>query len=97
MKVDHDTGTMTAYDPPTPDNGAYHVIADPRHKVIWVTLQTADRIARFDPRTATWTEFALPIIELDARRIDVDPTNPNRIWWSGDTSSHLGFIEVIDE
>jgi len=38
----------------------------------------------------------LPIIESDARRIDVDPTNPNRIWWSGDTSSHLGFIEVID-
>ena len=24
-------------------------------------------------------------------------SNPNRIWWSGDTSSHLGYIEVLDQ
>jgi virginiamycin B lyase len=97
VKVDQKTGKMTYYDPPTPNNGAYHVVADPKHKVIWVTLQTADKIARFDPKAETWTEYALPIVESDARRIYLDPTNPNRIWWSGDTSSHLGYIEVIDE
>jgi virginiamycin B lyase len=97
VKVDQRTGKMNYYDPPTPNNGAYHVVADANHKVIWVTLQTADKIARFDPKTETWTEYALPIVESDARRIDLDPTNPNRVWWSGDTSSHLGFIEVIDE
>ena len=58
-------------------------------------LPQADKIARYDPETQVWTEFSLPIIESDARRIELDPTNPNRIWWSGDTSSHLGYIELI--
>jgi virginiamycin B lyase len=97
VKVDHKTGNMTFYSPPTENNGAYHVVADSKNKVLWITLQTSDKIARFDPKTETWTEFALPIVESDARRIEIDPSNPNRIWWSGDTSSHLGYIEVLDE
>jgi streptogramin lyase len=97
VKIDQKYGTMTHYDPPTPKNGAYHVVTDPRTKMIWLTEQTADKIARFDPKTEKWTEFSLPISESDARRIDIDPTNPNRIWWSGDTSSHLGYIEVLDK
>ena len=96
VKVDQKTGQMTHYHPPTPNNGAYHVIADAKNKVIWFTEQTADKIARFDPKTETWTEFSLPIAESDARRIELDPTNPKRIWWSGDTSSHLGYIELLD-
>jgi virginiamycin B lyase len=97
VKVDQKTGKMTFYQPPTENSGAYHVVADAKHKVIWLTEQTADKIARFDPKTETWTEFALPIVESDARRIELDPSNPNRIWWSGDTSSHLGYIEVLDQ
>ena len=97
VKYDQKTAKTTFYDPPTKDNGAYHVVADPIHKVLWLTEQTADKIARFDPKTETWTEFSLPIIESDARRIEIDPSNPNRIWWSGDTSSHLGYIEVFDQ
>jgi hypothetical protein len=23
-------------------------------------------------------------------------TNPNRVWWAGDTSTHLGYIEVLE-
>jgi virginiamycin B lyase len=97
VKIDQKTGNMTFYQPPTENSGAYHPVADPKHRVIWVTLQTADKIARFDPQTETWTEFSLPIVESDARRIELDPSNPNRIWWSGDTSSHLGYIELLDE
>lgn len=96
VKVDQKTGKMTFYEPPTKNSGTYHVVPDPRTRMIWVTEQTADKIARFDPRTETWTEFSLPIIESDARRIELDPTNPNRIWWAGDTSTHLGYIEVIN-
>jgi virginiamycin B lyase len=97
VKFDQKTAKMTTYDPPTPNNGAYHVVADAKNKVLWLTEQTADKIARYDPKTETWTEFSLPIVESDARRIELDPTNPNRIWWSGDTSSHLGYIEVLDQ
>ena len=94
VKVDHKTGNMTFFEPPTKGSGAYIARPDARTKVIWLTEQTADKIARFDPATETWTEFSLPIVESDARRIELDPTNPNRIWWSGDTSSHLGYIEL---
>ena len=97
VKIDQKTGQMTSYEPPTPNSGTYLAVPDARRHVIWVTEQTADKIARFDPKTETWTEFALPIVESDARRIELDPTNPNRIWWSGDTSSHLGYIELLDE
>jgi hypothetical protein len=97
VKVDQKTGQMTLYQPPAENNGAYHAVADQKRKVIWLTEQTADKIARFDPRTETWTEFSLPIVESDARRIELDPSNPNRVWWSGDTSSHLGYIEVLDD
>jgi len=96
VKIDHKTGDMTFYNPPTPNNGAYHVQADLKNQVIWVTLQTADKIARFDPKTEVWTEFSLPIAESDARRIEIDPSNPKRIWWSGDTSTHMGYIELLD-
>jgi virginiamycin B lyase len=96
VKIDHKTRQMTFYQPPTQNPGTYHAVADARTKVIWVTLQTSDKIARFDPKTETWTEFSLPIVESDARRIEIDPSNPNRIWWSGDTSSHLGYIEVLE-
>ena len=80
VKVDQKTGKMTHYSPPTPNNGAYHVVTDAKHKVIWLTEQTADKIARFDPKTETWTEFSLPIVESDARRIELDPTNPGGGW-----------------
>jgi len=97
VKVDHKTGKFTFFEPPTKGSGAYIARPDARTKMIWLTEQTADKIARFDPATETWTEFSLPIIESDARRIELDPTNPNRIWWSGDTSSHLGYIELLDK
>lgn len=97
VKVDHKTGKMTHYEPPTKNSGVYLAVPDARTKMIWVTEQTADKIARFDPATETWTEFSLPIIESDARRIELDPTNPNRIWWSGDTSTHLGYIELVNK
>jgi virginiamycin B lyase len=97
VKIDQNTGKMTFYEPPTPSSGTYLAVPDARRKVIWVTEQTADKIARFDPKTEKWTEFSLPIVESDARKIELDPSNPNRIWWSGDTSSHLGYIELLDE
>jgi streptogramin lyase len=54
-------------------------------------------IARFDPKTSEWIEFALPEAESDPRRIDIDPTNPNRIFFSGNIPGRVGFIEVLPQ
>ena len=52
-------------------------------------------ISRFDPKTRAWVEFPLPDAEYDARRIEIDPTNPNRIFFSGNSSGRIGFLELL--
>lgn len=96
MKVDYKTQKMTIYSPPTENAGVYSVQGDPKSKYVWMSLQQADKIARFDPTTETFVEFPIPNAESDHRRIEVDPVNPNRIWWSGDTSGRMGYVEVLD-
>jgi streptogramin lyase len=62
-----------------------------------VSEHQVDKIARFDLRTGEWVEFPLPEAESDPRRIDIDPTNPNRIYFSGNTPGRVGFVEVSPE
>ncbi len=97
MKVDHKTKQMTLYTPPTPTGGHYSVIVDKKNNYIWVSEHQVDKIARFDPKTQEWVEFPLPEAESDPRRIDIDPTNPNRIYFAGNTPGRMGFVEVLPE
>lgn len=97
LKVDiKNNNKMTVYSPPSEDSGTYSISVDMKHNLIWVAQQHADMIARFDPKTEVWTEFPLANAEEDHRRIEVDQNNPNRIWWSGNTSNRIGYIEVFD-
>lgn len=95
MKIDYKTAKMTVFTPPSDDAGLYLADVDMKHNLIWVSLQHVDKIARFDPKTETWVEFPLATAESDARRIEVDPNNPNRIWWSGNLSGRMGYIELL--
>jgi virginiamycin B lyase len=95
MKVDYRTTKMTVFTPPSDDSGLYLADVDLQHNLIWVSLQHVDKIARFDPKSETWVEFPLGNAESDARRIEVEPTNPSRIWWSGNLSGRMGYIEVL--
>ena len=96
MKIDYKTLKMTVYDPPTENSGVYSVQGDPKSKLVWFSQQHVDMIARFDPTTETFTEFPLANAEEDHRRIDIDANNPNRIWWAGNLSGRVGYIELID-
>ncbi len=96
MKIDYKTNKMSIYTPPTENSGTYAVSVDMKHNLIWVAQQQADKIARFDPKTETFTEFPLANAEEDHRRIEVDQNNPNRVWWSGDLSNRMGYIEVLE-
>ncbi len=95
MKVDHKTIEMTIFDPPTANSGVYSVQGDPKSKLLWMSEQQADQIARFDPAMKTFTEFPLATAEEDHRRIEIDPNHTNRIWWSGDESGRMGYIELL--
>jgi len=94
MKIDYKTAKMTVYTPPSEDAGLYLADVDLKNNLIWVSLQHVDKIARFDPKTETWVEFPLASAESDARRIEVDQNNPNRVWWSGNLSNRMGYVEI---
>jgi virginiamycin B lyase len=95
MKIDYKTTKMTVYSPPTEDSGVYSIQGDPKSQLVWFSEQHVDQMARFDPKTEKFTEFALANAESDPRRIEIDPTNPNRIWWSGNLSGRMGYIELL--
>jgi streptogramin lyase/mono/diheme cytochrome c family protein len=95
MKIDHKTRQMTVYSPPTPLAGNYSVVVDKKNDLIWVSEHQVDKIARFNPKTEEWVEFPLPEAQSDPRRIDIDPTNPNRIFFAGNTAGRLGFVELL--
>jgi virginiamycin B lyase len=97
MKVDHKTRAMTIYTPPTKVSGHYSVVVDKKQGYVWVSEHMVDKIARFDPRTEEWVEFPMAEAESDPRRIDIDPTNPNRIFFAGNIPGRVGFIEVLPQ
>src|SRR3989449_4839412 len=62
---------------------------------VWFVENTFNQLGRFDPATRAFTEFALSNAEEDHRRIEIDPTNSNRIWWTGNVSGRIGYIELL--
>ena len=95
LKVDYKTLNMTEFTPPSADAGVYLADPDMKNHLLWTTLHHVDKIGRLDPATGVWTEFPLMSAETDVRRIEVDPNNPKRIWYSGVLSSRLGYIEML--
>lgn len=96
LKVDFRNGIFTEFNPPSQDSGPYSVDVDTKRNLIWFSEIYADKIARFDPQTNTFIEFPLPSSDLDVRRIEIDRSNPNRVWWSGGQADKIGYIEVIE-
>ncbi|HEX9444742.1 MAG TPA: carboxypeptidase regulatory-like domain-containing protein [Candidatus Binatia bacterium] len=95
MKIDYKTTKMIVYDPPTEDAGVYSVQGDPKSPLVWFSEQHVDKIGRFDLKTEAFTEFPLASAESDPRRIEIDPTHPGRVWWSGNLSGRMGYVEVL--
>jgi streptogramin lyase/cytochrome c5 len=95
LKIDYKTMQMTEFTPPSADAGVYLADPDMKNHMIWASEHHVDKIGRLDPATGTWTEFPLMTAETDVRRIEVDPNNPKRVWYSGVLSSKLGYIEML--
>ena len=105
IQVDGRTGEVTEYEPPTKFAGIDTLDVDRKHDLIWIAEDQAEKLARFNPRTKTFEEFSLPNA-VGVKRISVDPTNPNRVWWcTGNTPgastalsdrTRAGYIEVIE-
>jgi streptogramin lyase len=95
LRVDYKTLKMTEFTPPSQDAGVYLAEPDLKNHLMWTTLHHVDKLAHLDPTTGVWAEYALMSAETDVRRIDLDPTNPKRVWYSGVLSSRIGYVELL--
>jgi streptogramin lyase len=97
-KIDYRTGEITYYTPPTPMSGPSSPGVDVKRNLVWFSETPADAIARFDPRTSTFVEFRLPTWRSLVRRIEVDRSGPNRVWFAGsgirEDDSNLGYDKI---
>jgi len=96
LKLDTHTGHFTEYAPPTEDAGVFAVDVDTKGNLVWFSEMFTDKIGRFDPRNNSFVEFPHPSSDADVRRIEVDRSHPNRVWWAGNPSGKIGFIEITD-
>ena len=102
LKVNSKTAEMTAYTPPSGElSGPYGASVDKKNNLVWTTLHRVDKLARFNPKTQEWLEYPLPEAQTDVREIGVDPSNPNRVWFSGAGDYYkgralMGYLEVLD-
>ena len=97
IKVDYRSGNIREYTPPTEYSGPYSVDADTKGNLIWFSQIFSDRIGRFDPAGNSFVEFPLASSDSDVRRIEVDRSRPNRVWWSGTQADKIGYIEVLEQ
>ncbi len=61
----------TTYVPLPGEQQPYHVHVDKSHGA-WTNLWGADRVMRYDPKSATWTAFDLPTRGAEPRYVSVD-------------------------
>ncbi|MBI4465070.1 MAG: carboxypeptidase regulatory-like domain-containing protein [Acidobacteria bacterium] len=71
-KIDTKTHKVTTYPYPSPGYGLVYDTVIDKNGMVWINLMNADRVARFNPKTETWTEFTLPSIATENRFIAVD-------------------------
>ena len=97
-KIDIRTHKVTYY--PVPGSspfqlyGAYDTVVD-KNGIVWVDLQNADSVAKFDPKTEQWTLYPLSTRGTEIRFIDVD-NNKERVeiwvpYWRTNRVARLQF------
>ena len=71
-RIDTKTGATTFVPMPDPRSQQPYQIAVDRTHAAWTNMWATDRVARFDPATATWTFFDLPARGTEVRYISLD-------------------------
>ena len=96
LKIEYKTGKITEISTPTVNSGPYSIDVDEKRNFIWFSERYADKIVRYDPKANTFLEIPVPTPDSDIRRIEIDRSHPNRVWWSGNESDRIGYVEVVE-
>ena len=96
VRVDAKTGDVVEVALPTENSGPFALDVDTTRDLIWFSEVFADRIVRFDPSKNVFVEFPQPSADSDVRRLEVDRSRPNRVWWISTRGNKFGYIEVTE-
>ena len=96
VKLDPRAAKVTEISPPSEDAVVFSVDVDAKRNLIWFSEIFADKIARFDPVSNTFVEYPHPLADSDVRRIEIDRSHPNRVWWSSGSADKIGYIDVLE-
>ena len=91
-----DTKTMQATIVPLPDPTAmqpYHLVVDTNHNV-WGNMWTNDQITKYDPASATWTVFDLPVRGTEIRHIALDERSGTQVIVPVYRTNQMGVMRV---
>ena len=92
FKVDAKTRKITGYQPPTA--GLPRRIQADSDGIIWFAEFAAGKIGRFDPKTETFKEYALPGPEASPYALGIDKNH--YVWYSSEQMDVVGTIGPED-
>lgn len=78
-RIDGDDGSVTAFDPPTPDAGVRRVWPDSMGR-LWIAEYNVGQVGVYDPATGQWAEWKLPGERARAYAVYVD--HRDKVWLS---------------
>jgi virginiamycin B lyase len=89
------TKKMQEWVPPIPWSGLYPAVVD-KNGEVWSVGMSTDFVYRFEPGTGTFTEYLLPTLGANLRRVDADnSTTPVTIWTAEVHRGKLAKIEPL--
>ncbi len=81
---------------PTPFSQIYDIMPD-KYGDVWAGGMTSDFIYRLNPKTSQSTQYLLPVINTNVRRVDVDDSTKLPVFWVGDDHSpSIMKLEALD-
>jgi streptogramin lyase len=84
---------VTEYHLPHEYSQPYSVTVDKNH-MVWITMLSSDRIAKFNPFTEKFTEYELPTLGTEIRHIQVDSTtDPPTVWLAYGRTDKIGRVQ----
>src|SRR5881396_1844728 len=93
-RIDPATGKFDEY--PIPVKGAVtRKMGSDSEGNIWVGLHVPGKLMKVDYKTTQMTIFDPPTEDSGVYSVEIDPSNSNRIWWTGNTSGRIGYVELL--
>ncbi|OFW38872.1 MAG: hypothetical protein A3J28_12505 [Acidobacteria bacterium RIFCSPLOWO2_12_FULL_60_22] len=95
-RFDPKTESFQEWASPTPFSQIYDIMPD-EYGDVWAGGMTSDFVYRLNPQTSQITQYLLPKINTNIRRVDVDSTTKPPQFWVGDNQTPTIYrLEVLD-